>query len=64
MQINDVVMVFNGKAAGMYCEVVGVTEKRISVKSRMLDKPVHISKKNYIKMVGDNLPQLLERCYV
>lgn len=26
MQIGDVVMVFNGKAGGMYCEVVGVTE--------------------------------------
>lgn len=64
MQIGDVVMVFGGKAGGMYCQVVGVTEKRISVKSRVLDKPVHISKKNYIKMVGDNLPQLLERCYV
>jgi len=64
MQIGDVVMVFNGKASGMYCEVVGVTEKRISVKSRLLDKPVHISKKNYITMVGENPPQLLERCYV
>lgn len=64
MQIGDVVMVFNGKAGGMYCEVVGVTEKRISVKSRLLDKPVHISKKNYIMMVGDNLPEILERCYV
>lgn len=64
MQIGDVVMVFNGKAGGMYCEVTGVTDKRIQVQSKVMDKPVSISKKNYIKMVGDNLSKLLEECYV
>ena len=64
MQIGDVVMVFNGKAGGMYCEVMGVTDKRIQVQSKMMDKPVSISKKNYIMMVGKNLPEMLERCYV
>jgi len=64
MQINDVVMVFSGKAGGMYCKVVGITDKRIQVRSKMMEKSVSISSKNYIKMVGDNLPQLLERCYV
>lgn len=64
MKIGDVVMVFNGKAGGMYCEVVGVTEKRIQVQSKTMNKPVSISKKNYLKMVGDNLPEVLEQCYV
>lgn len=64
MKVGDVVMVFAGKAKGMYCEVVSITETRISVKSRLLDRRISVSSENYIKMVGDNLPKLLETCYV
>lgn len=64
MKIGDVVMVFSGKARGMYCEVTGVTDKRIQVKSNAMSSSVSISKRNCIKMVGENLTELLERCYV
>jgi hypothetical protein len=63
MQVGDVVMVFEGKSSG-YCEVVGVSAKRIQVKSKFMNRPTHISSKNYIKMVGENLQKLLEQGYV